>query len=355
MNCLNNADTATVKPIEEVLKFSVHILSSDPDVNEQVAVKTSRKRTKKQDRVAKEAKIECGICLDEIKESNAGKPSGCSHMFCVKCITKWAQSHDTCPYDRIKFHFLTIINKKTGELVRQVEKKEKKPKTTKSRTSRRTVRSESNPNLNAFTNRAERTPLNPFPDRNQNSNLNSSHCRTCMSYEHPDMMVTCDTCLSRFHMECLSNANDVEADEWSCRTCRSLGGSDSKEHLVMRNAAVRRRVLQHYRTHNQMLFAAGNGSVLANISSRPSNTNGYSATTSASSTVVNKRFTVNTKLPQQPFQREHRQPEGFEAAQPRDILFEIMRSQEMLFGQVKYQSTHPLIKHHLPRYSKNKN
>ena len=329
MNHLKSVETSTVKSSEELIEPSADILSSDMHpVNEQVKVKPSWKRTKKQDRVAKKPKIEltCGICLDEIKGKNAGKPSGCSHTFCVKCITKWAKAHDTCPFDRIQFNFLTIIDKETGEQMRQIKKKEKKTKTFKSRTRQGTERSESNLNLNPSASRAERMPPNPV--LNPFSNFNPSHCKICMSYEHQDMMISCDTCVSRFHIECLSNANDVQAHEWSCRTCRSLGRSGSNEQLRVRNSAVRSRVLQHYRAHNQVLFVAGNGSALANISSGPLNANQSSAAKNAASTAV------NISLPQQRQQLGPLQSQGLEAAQPRDFLFEIMRSQEMLFGRI---------------------
>ena len=86
--------------------------------------KVSRKRTMKQNQVEKKAKIvvECAICLGSPRGANAAKPSGCNHYFCIKCLTDWAKKHDTCPMDRVKFQFVDIANKTTGELVRRKDR-----------------------------------------------------------------------------------------------------------------------------------------------------------------------------------------------------------------------------------------
>lgn len=46
-------------------------------------------------------KRECPICLFEIK--NPVRTNKCSHIFCLKCLTKWFKISKKCPYCRTNF------------------------------------------------------------------------------------------------------------------------------------------------------------------------------------------------------------------------------------------------------------
>ncbi|KAM7257157.1 hypothetical protein ACFE04_012898 [Oxalis oulophora] len=54
-----------------------------------------------------EQKLECSICLYTYQENQeVRKFPRCGHLFHVKCIDPWLESHDTCPFcrDRIVVH-----------------------------------------------------------------------------------------------------------------------------------------------------------------------------------------------------------------------------------------------------------
>uniref|UniRef100_A0A6B2LL05 RING-type domain-containing protein n=1 Tax=Arcella intermedia TaxID=1963864 RepID=A0A6B2LL05_9EUKA len=44
---------------------------------------------------------ECGICYDTVKER--GIMNVCEHLFCYRCISKWAQRSNTCPLCNRRF------------------------------------------------------------------------------------------------------------------------------------------------------------------------------------------------------------------------------------------------------------
>jgi len=52
--------------------------------------------------------LECGICLDVIKEQ--GVLNSCKHLFCFSCIEKWSKTSNTCPMCKVRFKHLTKID-----------------------------------------------------------------------------------------------------------------------------------------------------------------------------------------------------------------------------------------------------
>jgi hypothetical protein len=45
-----------------------------------------------------EKKISCAICLEDITlQTNTRKIKKCKHIYCSDCISKWFETHKTCP------------------------------------------------------------------------------------------------------------------------------------------------------------------------------------------------------------------------------------------------------------------
>jgi hypothetical protein len=43
---------------------------------------------------------ECSVCLDEITQATGSATMACGHCFHIKCIGRWLNNNETCPYCR---------------------------------------------------------------------------------------------------------------------------------------------------------------------------------------------------------------------------------------------------------------
>ncbi|XP_036373620.1 protein SCAF11 isoform X1 [Megalops cyprinoides] len=48
--------------------------------------------------------VRCPICLTPPEARDPAVPESCSHVFCLRCILKWAQTVPSCPVDRKRFN-----------------------------------------------------------------------------------------------------------------------------------------------------------------------------------------------------------------------------------------------------------
>lgn len=98
-------------------------LSLNPETTENETVDKVTVEDSKEQKQAKENhrnEDECPICLKVMNEMNIAYLKECGHKFCEQCITEWAKGHDACPCDQVKFQLVTIVNRLTGGLVRNV-------------------------------------------------------------------------------------------------------------------------------------------------------------------------------------------------------------------------------------------
>ena len=69
--------------------------------------------------------ITCGVCLDDIPESNLTCLSSCRHMFCQNCIYQWEEKNNTCPTCRRPFDHMLVPSNGKRRIV-ECRSKEKK-------------------------------------------------------------------------------------------------------------------------------------------------------------------------------------------------------------------------------------
>jgi len=64
-------------------------------------------------KVADDILKRCCICLEEPKKSELSKLNSCKHIYCFKCIEKWAERENTCPLCKTRFNKIERVHKIT--------------------------------------------------------------------------------------------------------------------------------------------------------------------------------------------------------------------------------------------------
>ncbi|XP_032913926.1 protein SCAF11 isoform X2 [Catharus ustulatus] len=68
----------------------------------------------------------CPICLNCLLEQEVGFPESCSHIFCMTCILKWAETQASCPIDRRPFQAVCRLDALDKQIKVQVTKQLKR-------------------------------------------------------------------------------------------------------------------------------------------------------------------------------------------------------------------------------------
>ncbi|XP_054283893.1 E3 ubiquitin-protein ligase RLIM-like [Macrosteles quadrilineatus] len=163
----------------------------------------------------------CPICLTAFKLQQIGKPTSCNHMFCCKCIKEWATKSNTCPVDRKEFNKLAVFNKYEGKFICEVDVEKPEPEDDYPLSDDNIV--------SLYEVVAGADALDIALSFNQIAALSFSEsledgpeevCYTCGSSEHPDRMISCDSCNTVFHLDCVDPPlEDIPAMNWYCSDC----------------------------------------------------------------------------------------------------------------------------------------
>lgn len=154
----------------------------------------------------------CPICLTAFKLQQIGKPTSCNHMFCCKCIKEWATKSNTCPVDRKEFNKLAVFHKYEGKFICEVDVEKPEPEDDYPL---------SDDVVNIFEMVAGADPLHVTLSYNEfDGDFTDEVCYTCGSSECPDRMISCDSCNTVFHLDCVDPPlEDIPAMNWYCSDC----------------------------------------------------------------------------------------------------------------------------------------
>lgn len=57
----------------------------------------------------------CCICMTPPEHEELSKISGCEHLFCFQCISKWAERENSCPLCKVRFSKITRLHPSKGQ------------------------------------------------------------------------------------------------------------------------------------------------------------------------------------------------------------------------------------------------
>ncbi|NXR49716.1 PHRF1 protein, partial [Hippolais icterina] len=146
----------------------------------------------------------CPICLNTFRDQAVGTPENCSHYFCLDCIVEWSKNANSCPVDRILFHYINIRAHFGGKILKKI-------------------------------------PVENTKTQGTDGEDDPTFCEVCGRSDREDRLLLCDGCDAGYHMECLNPPlSEVPVDEWFCPACAPMGanGAADTDHVSEEEVAA---------------------------------------------------------------------------------------------------------------------